>query len=249
MPETVDKMKIYALSETAIVIEFGKKIEADIHKRVKAFVSYIEKHSFQGFIETVPAYSSVTVFYDPLQVIKGEANRSNVLKSRKSAFDIVSSLMNEFVIQANDAVDNLKRVVEIPVCYGGTFGPDLQFVAEQNNLTSAEVINIHSQGEYPVYMIGFAPGFPYLGGMSKKIATPRRSSPRTSIPKGSVGIAGNQTGVYPISTPGGWQLIGRTPIQLFLPEDDRPSFLQPGDIIKFVPISQKEFEEYKEGPR
>jgi inhibitor of KinA len=133
------------------------------------------------------------------------------------------------------------RIVEIPVCYGGEFGPDLEEVAEHNGITPEEVIDIHSNGEYIVYMIGFAPGFPYIGGMSEKIAAPRRKNPRLKIPAGSVGIAGKQTGVYPIETPGGWQLIGRTPRKLFLPDGHTPSLLQAGDQIKFVQVSQEEF--------
>ena len=140
------------------------------------------------------------------------------------------------------------RTVSIPVCYGGEFGPDLEYVARHNNLTTDEVIHIHSSGEYLVYMIGFAPGFPFLGGLSPKIATPRRPSPRATIPAGSVGIAGMQTGVYPIETPGGWQLIGRTPQKLFLPNENPPSLLQAGDVVKFCPISFQEYQEsvYKE---
>jgi inhibitor of KinA len=138
------------------------------------------------------------------------------------------------------------RVVEIPVCYGGEFGPDLGYVAEHNQLSVEEVIEIHTSGQYLVYMIGFAPGFPYLGGMSERIMAPRRQSPRLAIPAGTVGIAGMQTGVYPIETPGGWQLIGRTPLALFRPQDNPPSLLQSGDIVRFCQISDKEYEEYKE---
>ncbi len=138
------------------------------------------------------------------------------------------------------------RVVSIPVCYGGDFGPDLEYVAHHNNISPQEVIEIHSGNEYSVYMIGFSPGFPYLGGMSEKISAPRRSSPRLIIPAGSVGIAGKQTGIYPIETPGGWQIIGRTPIKLFRPDEESPSLLQAGDKIKFTPISYPEFMKWEE---
>jgi inhibitor of KinA len=138
--------------------------------------------------------------------------------------------------------------VEIPVCYGGEFGADLDFVAKHANLTPGEVIEIHSAADYLVHMIGFAPGFPYLGGMSSKIAAPRRSSPRLKVPAGSVGIAGEQTGIYPLETPGGWQLIGRTPLALFRPEQDPPTLLQPGDIVRFRPITPQQFRELKEQP-
>src|SRR5918992_314716 len=134
------------------------------------------------------------------------------------------------------------RTVGIPVHYGGDFGPDLGFVASHNELTEQQVIEIHSQPTYLVYMIGFAPGFPYLGGMSERIAAPRRDNPRASIPVGSVGVAGRQTGVYSIETPGGWQLIGRTPLRLFRPEEERPSLLEAGDEVRFDPITRSEYD-------
>lgn len=143
----------------------------------------------------------------------------------------------------------VRYVIEIPVCYGEEFGPDLEFVANHNGLTPEEVIRIHSSAEYLVYMVGFAPGFPYLGGMPEAIAAPRRPSPRLAIPAGSVGIAGKQTGVYPIETPGGWQIIGRTPIALFVPDSNPPTILASGDRICFRPISRQEYMERKEGNR
>jgi inhibitor of KinA len=134
-----------------------------------------------------------------------------------------------------------ERNIVIPVCYGGEFGPDLKEVAQYHGLTEEEVIHIHSHGEYKVYMIGFVPGFAYLGGLSPKIATPRRTTPRTMIPTGSVGIAGGQTGIYPLATPGGWQIIGRTPLSLFRPNHRQPSLLRAGDIVRFQPITEKEY--------
>jgi len=135
------------------------------------------------------------------------------------------------------------EIVEIPVCYGGEYGPDLGFVAEHNGLSQEEVIKIHSEGRYLTYMVGFAPGFPYLGGLSEKIAAPRKESPRLKIPEGTVGIAGNQTGVYPITTPGGWQLIGRTPFRLFHPGKNPPTLLKAGNIVVFKPISEQEYKQ------
>jgi inhibitor of KinA len=184
-----------------------------------------------GMIEYIPAFSSVSVVYNPMKI----------------KYEKIYSLLSEILCNLNSSPEEEKRVVKIPVCYGGKFGPDIQYVADHNKISVEEVIKIHSSGEYLVYMIGFAPGFPYLGGMSDKIATPRRKSPRTFIPKGAVGIAGMQTGVYPISTPGGWQLIGSTPQQLFMPEEYPPSLLKSGDIVKFYPISFDEYEKYGEG--
>jgi KipI family sensor histidine kinase inhibitor len=132
------------------------------------------------------------------------------------------------------------RRVEIPTIYGGEYGPDLDFVAQYHHLTPAEVIRIHSGVDYPVYMLGFIPGFAYLGGLDAAIATPRLDQPRTRIPAGSVGIAGAQTGVYPLDTPGGWRIIGRTPLRLFDPLADPPALLSPGDIVRFIPVSEEE---------
>lgn len=133
-------------------------------------------------------------------------------------------------------------MTEIPVCYGGELGPDLPEVAAAHGLSEEEVVEIHASADYLVYMLGFAPGFAYLGGLPKRIATPRRRTPRLSIPAGTVGIAGDQTGVYPIATPGGWQLIGRTPDPLFLPDAMPPALLRAGDIVRFRPISRAEFD-------
>ena len=146
-------------------------------------------------------------------------------------------------------IDEKVRIVKIPVCYGGKFGPDLHYVAEYNKISVDRVIELHSNNDYIVYMIGFAPGFPYLGGMSKEIAAPRCKSPRKSVSKGSVGIAGMQTGVYPISTPGGWRIIGNTPKVLFSPSKCPPSILRSGDVVRFYPISPDEYDKYRESEK
>ena len=174
---------------------------------------------------SAPAFTTVTIHYDPRQC--SFARIREAAEKRLSALD-VSQLPPP-------------RRVSIPVCYGGEFGEDLDFVAQQHGLSSEQVIEIHSGADYLVHLLGFAPGFPYLGGMSPRIATPRRARPRIKTPAGSVGIAGEQTGVYPIETPGGWQLIGRTPWALFRPQDDPPTLLLPGDIVRFTPITAEEF--------
>lgn len=186
-------------------------------------------------IEYIPAFTTITIFYDPFKIIKA-------FKSNQLPYTYVCQQINFLFEQFNFDKSTQQRLVEIPVCYGGELGPDLDIVASVNQLTPEEVIQIHTSGDYIVYMIGFAPGFPYIGGMSEKIATPRKESPRLKIPERSVGIAGMQTGIYPIETPGGWQLIGRTPIRLFTPEANPPSLLRAGDKIKFTAIS---FEEYQ----
>lgn len=230
--------------DAAIVIRYGNEIEYSVHRKVQMLSNYLTQNSFKGFIECIPSYTSLTVFYDPLLVEKSHAYKVGQIVS---PYKNVRSIIEDILTNLKDEEIETHRTVEIPVCYGGECGPDLEFVAKQNNLTTDEVISLHSGGEYLVYMLGFAPGFPFLGGMSEKIATPRRSTPRTSIPAGSVGIAGKQTGVYPISTPGGWQLIGQTPLSLFLSEKEPPSLLQAGDIVKFYPISYNDFLEWKEG--
>ena len=183
-------------------------------------------------IEHVPAYATVTIYYDPI----------------RRSFREIDEDLRRIISQLDDVGESTPRIVEIPVCYGGIFGPDLEFVARHNSLQTSDVIEIHSAAEYLVYMIGFAPGFPYLGGLSERITAPRRSSPRLQIPIGSVGIAGNQTGVYPIETPGGWQLIGRTPLALFCPAETPPTLLHAGDLVRFRPITSEEFTVLKRPP-
>lgn len=236
-------MEILPFGETAIMIEFGKGINPETHRKVQALTGYLDSNSLPGMIEYVSAYSSVTVFYDPIKIRK--LCIDCVASEQQSSFQLVSTLLKEIIFKLSSQTTHTSRIVEIPVCYGGACGPDLANVAEYNQLSMEKVIEIHVNGKYLVYMIGFAPGFPYLGGMSELISTPRRQSPRLSIPPGSVGIAGMQTGVYPIATPGGWQLIGRTPIKLFRPTDNPPSLLQAGDIVRFVPISSQEYEAHK----
>ncbi|MFJ8245016.1 5-oxoprolinase subunit PxpB [Peribacillus asahii] len=230
------------LGDSAVVVTFGNEIQYDIHKKIKIFMELLEHEPFVGFVECVPAYTNLTVFYDPFVVFNEQKHKEAVI----SPYEVVCSNIKKKLQQIETNKKMTHRTVSIPVCYGGEYGPDLEHVARYNHLTTDEVIRIHSSGEYLVYMIGFAPGFPFLGGLSEKIATPRRSSPRTTIPAGAVGIAGMQTGVYPISTPGGWQLIGQTPQTLFLPNENPPSLLQPGDIVKFYPISYEEYKEMKE---
>ncbi len=232
------KYTIEPLGDNSMIIELGQDMSHEIQQKVKKVSSFFEENKFEWVIETVPGFTTVAVFYDPLKI-----------KTTTLPYDEVRAFLEPLLEKLEVDGDTEPRVVEIPVCYGGEFGPDLEEVANHNGLTVDEVIDIHSNGEYTVYMIGFAPGFPYIGGMSEKIAAPRRSNPRLKIPAGSVGIAGKQTGVYPIETPGGWQLIGKTPEKLFTPEGNTPSLLQAGDQIKFVPISEEEFQKIEEDAR
>ena len=228
------KVEISQVSEVSALVEFGKDINEDINRKVRMFCRYLEEYPFKGVIEYVPAFTSVSIIYNPLEL------------NSEAPYDEVKIIIEEIVSKVDFSLINEEHIVNIPVCYGGEFGPDIEYVAQINKLTVEEVIKIHSAGKYLVYMIGFAPGFPYLGGMNEKIAAPRRESPRTAIPEGSVGIAGMQTGVYPIETPGGWQLIGRTPIKMFKLDKQPQSILKAGDIAKFYPISYEEYLRLKE---
>jgi inhibitor of KinA len=218
--------RVTPLGDSAVLVQFNQTIDLETHRMVKSLAKDLGQRPLPGMIEYIPAFASIAVFYDMLQ--------TSFTAIRSGLLDLAASLEQQ--------IDDRPNTVEIPVCYGGELGPDLEFVAKHNGLTEEEVIQIHSGNEYLVYMIGFAPGFPYLGGMSEQIATPRRQTPRLSIHPGSVGIAGTQTGVYPIETPGGWQLIGRTPTALFRPSEHPPSLLQAGDIVRFRPISREEFD-------
>lgn len=234
MEKSKFKAKISQVSETAALVEFGRKISEDINKKVRTFCTYLDEKPFYGMVEYVPAFTSVSVIYNPSDM------------NSESPYEVVKAILDNIISKLDFSLADEEHIVEIPVCYGGEFGQDIEHVAEINNITVDEVIKIHSEGKYLVYMIGFAPGFPYLGGMSEKIAAPRRESPRTAIPAGSVGIAGMQTGVYPIETPGGWQLIGKTPLKLFDLKRNSQSLLKAGDIVKFYPISYEEYVQLKE---
>jgi inhibitor of KinA len=177
--------------------------------------------------EWVPTYRSLLVYYDPLQV----------------DYRQMSAWLAERAGQAGAEESVLRRRVTIPTLYGGTMGPDLDFVAEHCRLSPLEVIQLHQQPDYLVYMLGFMPGFPYLGGLDERIVTPRLATPRTKVPAGSVGIADRQTGVYPFDSPGGWQLIGRTPLCLYAPQLEDPILLKPGDLLRFRSIDQAEYEQ------
>ncbi|MCM3612022.1 5-oxoprolinase subunit PxpB [Planococcus sp. MERTA32b] len=218
------------LGDQAIIIEVGTSINEETHNRIRAITSLLGASPPQWMTECIPAFTTISVAYSPLLATFEEAKNE------------LASLLKK----TEDIDVPHPRTIEIPVCYGGGHGPDLEFVARHNGLSPEEVIAIHTGTSYTVHMIGFAPGFPYLGGMSEKIAAPRRESPRGAIPERSVGIAGNQTGVYPISTPGGWQLIGRTPTRLFLPDREIPSLLQAGDTIVFRQITPEEYQTLEE---
>jgi KipI family sensor histidine kinase inhibitor len=211
--------------EAALVVEFGDTIDPAINRRVRELFLAIERAGLEGVRDLVPTYRSLLVSYDPL----------------RTTFEALRLRLSDLDAHLADTPVPPPRVVEIPTAYGGEFGPDLPFVAAHNHLTEDEVVAIHAGTDYLVYMMGFSPGFTYLGGMSDRIAAPRLNTPRTAIPAGSVGIAQQQTGIYPVESPGGWQLIGRTPVSLFDPSRNPPVVVEAGDSIRFAQISLEDY--------
>ena len=220
-----DQPRFLPGGDEALFVEFGDEISPELNRRVRNLKLAIEKQRIPGIIESVPAYCSLLIYFEPLQVHPKELRE---ILFRLSQQPLESELSKP-------------RLIEIPTVYGGEYGPDLEFVASHNKLSVNEVIQIHTGTPYLIYMIGFLPGFPYLGGMSARIAAPRLDTPRTRIPTGSVGIAGTQTGIYPAESPGGWRLIGRTPLKVFDPTREPPALFQAGDYLKFVSVTPYEF--------
>ncbi|GEN53567.1 5-oxoprolinase subunit PxpB [Halobacillus faecis] len=233
-------ISIHPLGDQALLIDFGESINEETNQQVRQAAAQLDDQKPSWMIEYIPAFSTLTILYNPYYIAK-QIGSQDLLPYEWARTEVLALLSQSSTYHSEE------RTIEIPVCYGGEWGPDLSFVASHNSMSEEEVIDTHMNGDYLVYMIGFAPGFPYIGGMNKKIAAPRHDDPRLSIPSGTVGIAGEQTGVYPIETPGGWQLIGRTPLKLFEPDRDRPSLLQAGDRIRFTRIDEAEYIQLKEG--
>jgi inhibitor of KinA len=229
-------MRISPLGDSALRLEFGEKIDESIHVRVQAACAALEEAVVPGIRELVPAYTTVTIHYNPADLFAAGAPAEDL-----SGW--LALRVERVVAGARRAAAPRGRRVEIPVCYGGEFGPDLSRVAAQAGLTEAEVIRRHAAAEYRVALVGFAPGFPYLLGLPAELATPRHARPRTAVPAGSVAIAGGQTGVYPLSSPGGWNLIGRTALRLFDPQADPPALLQTGDRVRFRAVDRAAFDQ------
>ncbi len=220
-----DKTKYLMCGESAIVLEFGREISKEINAKIRQTVAAIEMIAGDFIVEIVPTYRSVLVQYDPLKISYAE------MLGKLQAIEIANAEEEQGTI----------KLIEIPTVYGGEYGEDMAHVVEHSGLSEDEVVKIHSSTDYLVYMLGFIPGFTYLGGMDKRIATPRLKTPRTKIIGGSVGIAGEQTGIYPSDSPGGWQIIGRTPLNLFDVENEPPVFINAGDYIRYIPVSEAEF--------
>ncbi len=235
-------MQFTPLGDSALLVELGDAINESTHRRVQAAWRALAAEPLPGVSEAVPAYTSVTLFYDPWRAVQAGAPEREVIPW-------LTACIKERLKHPPKAAKAKARTVEIPVCYGGDLGPDLGRVAAQAKLFPDEVVKRHSAAKYLVYLIGFAPGFPYLGGLPKELATPRHAKPRMAVPPGSVGIAGEQTGIYPQSTPGGWNLIGCTPLKLFQPGANPPVLLQAGDEVKFKPVTVEEFTKLREAAK
>ncbi len=225
---------ITPLGDMALQVQVGETIDEPTHRRVQAVWRALTAAPIPGVTEIVPAYTTVTVFYDPRLAVQAGAPPSNL-------FDWLAVKVGERMKNPPKAEKLKRRTVEVPVCYEGDFGPDLALVAKQARITPEEVVKRHGKADYLVHLVGFAPGFPYLGGLPGELETPRHAKPRMAVPPGSVGIGGKQTGIYPLATPGGWNLIGRTPLKLFRPAEDPPVLLRAGDRVKFRAITRDEF--------
>jgi inhibitor of KinA len=219
------------MGDTCLVIELGRSINLDTNQAVHAVADYLRAHPLLGVVDIVPAYTTVAIHYHPQVFAVGEL----------APYRQLSQSIEEILTRGIALGQKSTRTVEIPVCYGGEFGPDLQEVATVRGLTPEQVVQFHCESASVVYMLGFAPGHPYAGGLDPRLIVPRRSTPRTSVPEGTVAIANGQTVIYPMQFPSGWNLIGATPLKMFDPTQASPSRLLPGDRLRFVPISQEQY--------
>jgi inhibitor of KinA len=237
-------MQITALGDSALIVRVGHRSEdalGETLNEVLATFHCLQNANIPGVIEFAPAYTTVALFFDPLQVTKAGAEPDKL-------FDWLATRIRAAVAPGADrgrTARSRSQTVEIPVCYDPEFALDMDDVAKGANISPSEVIRRHSAAEYRVACIGFVPGFPFLTDLPKTLATPRRDVPRKEIPPGSVGIGGAQTGIYPLRSPGGWNLIGRTPLRLFEPDKNPPTLLRAGDRVRFRVITREQFESFK----
>jgi inhibitor of KinA len=228
-------MRIYPLNERAITIELGETISEDVHRRVISVRDEILNNPIKGILDVVTAYTTVTVYFDPNLIRNSKLSGMTPLEKMRQ-------FISENALRAKDFHNSSNSsIITIPVCYHHDYAFDIEWVASHHNTTSQEIIRRHTDQTYTVFMIGFTPGFPYMGILSPELESPRKQNPRIQVPAGSVGLAGKQTGIYPFATPGGWQIIGRTPLKLFDPSSPSPSLLKPGDKVKFESISKDQF--------
>jgi inhibitor of KinA len=216
-----------AMGDRSLIVYFGEGIDRAVNDRVRRLFLYHDDHPMKGVIEAVPGYNSLLYLFDPFQTTSG------VLQ--EAILDMAKTIDNDPIPDP--------EIVEIPVVYGGEYGPDLEWVAQYHSVETEEIIRLHTQHIYHVYMIGFTPGFPYMGELPAALMTPRKETPRTAVPRGSVGLAQEQTGIYPSKSPGGWQVIGRTPLKLFDSGKKPPALLQMGDQVRFVSVTGEAMEQ------
>jgi len=225
--------KIYFVNDSAAAIDFGNVIDKEINAKAIALFKHLAQHPIEGMIEAVPAYSSVSVYFD-IPVLRKK------ISSRTKVYEWIQNKLNELMLHEFTTIDAISDLIRIPVCYDDEFAIDLPRIEEQKGLTREEIIHLHNSRQYHVYMLGFLPGFSYMGEVDERIVVPRKAEPQPVL-AGGVGIAGKQTGVYPLNSPGGWQIIGRTPIKLFNKDSIELCLLKAGDTVEFYPITKDEF--------
>lgn len=226
----MNNVKILAEGDSSLLIVFGNEISPQLNAKVSAMVRLLRSTKIEGVVGLIPSYCAILINYNPSILSYAQIQR-RIVKLLK--------------IGATSGEIMQKKIFEIPVCYGGEFGPDLESIASHANLSVEEVIRIHSSKDYLIYMIGFLPGFCYLGGLDERIHTPRLTTPRLKIREGSVGIGGSSTGIYPMESPGGWQLMGLTPVKTYDQNRETPILLEAGNYIRFIPIEEEEYHRIK----
>jgi KipI family sensor histidine kinase inhibitor len=224
-PETIFRL----MGDRGLLLEFGDEISSEVNEKVRRMTLAIQAESVEGIVEIVPTYRSLLILHNPLIL----------------SFVDLKKRLERIEKELQQTPFPEPKLTRIPALYGGSYGPDLEEVAKYHQISPEEVIRLHCSKPYFIYMIGFMPGFPYMGELPEALITPRLKTPRLSVSAGSVAIAQRQTGIYPMESPGGWQIIGRTPVKLFNPEREPPALLQMGDLVQFFPIGEKEFKEWR----
>lgn len=228
---------IQSLGDHALVIHFGDTIDDSIHQEILFLFQQLQKQPITGMLDVIPAYTSLAIMYDVMIVNKEAPTLSAYQYIKQQVYNLMQQNYLSFEIK--------RRIIRIPVCYDISLGIDVEEMAVEKKMSTDKIVRLHTETSYHVYMIGFLPGFAYMGAVDERIAAPRKNFPRQKVIAGSVGIAGTQTGIYPFDSPGGWNIIGQTPLQIFNKNNREPRLLQPGDKIIFEPISLEEFEKIK----
>lgn len=235
--EATSPYKIFFIGDSAATIDFGNIINEELNKRAIALFRHLSHHRLPGMVEAIPAYSSVTIYFN-IPVLKKKIARE------KKTYEWITKELHKIMLHDFSDAESEKNVVRIPVCYEDEFANDIQWLAGQKNISVADIIRLHTSRQYRVYMLGFLPGFAYMAEVEDDIAVPRKAWPQPVL-AGSVGIAGKQTGIYPLNSPGGWQIIGRTPLKMFDKDRAAPCLLQAGDYVEFYSITKDEFEDHQ----